>query len=391
MPTQRINGHTYVIALLTFIGSRLILLFAISFSAKFIPQKSGGEYWNVGPSWIKYLLRYDSGWYLKIAVEGYTYDGDNLIQQPVVFYPLYPLIAKILAKIIVIDQTIAVLLVSNTSIVVAILLLCKLVKDSYGDVIALHTVALLSFFPASLFFSAGYTESLALLITVVFFLLLNSKRIIPAALCSGLAAATRLTGIVLLLPLLWQIWTSFPKGRKWLTVYTAAYIALVILLATSGLWLYMVYLWVNFNHPLAFMTAQRAWHKNDNVGNNFFKAVTLQPFYHLSDIFHIGIETYTLDPWFFLIFLLLACFMGKRLLKPHRIYSIGVLLLPYLTLSGTSGFKSFTRYIVLAFPVFIIMADLLKQSRVTRLVLIVSFAVILFVYTAMFAQWYWVG
>src|SRR5919108_2271650 len=104
------NG--YLKAFLVFISSRLILLLAIAFSTGFIPKQSGSEYWNVGPSWNTYLLRYDSGWYLKITVEGYTYDGNDLIQHPVVFYPLYPLASRMISKIFDIDQTIALLVVS---------------------------------------------------------------------------------------------------------------------------------------------------------------------------------------------------------------------------------------------------------------------------------------
>src|SRR5919108_2919863 len=118
------NG--YLKAFLVFISSRLILLLAIAFSTRFIPKQSGSEYWNVGPSWNTYLLRYDSGWYLKIAVEGYTYDGNDLVQQPVVFYPLYPLVSRIFSRILDIDQTITLLIVSNLSISLAVLLIFKL-------------------------------------------------------------------------------------------------------------------------------------------------------------------------------------------------------------------------------------------------------------------------
>ena len=390
MPNQQITWKAYLTAFLLFISSRLILLLAVAFSARFIPKKSGSEYWNVGPSWNTYLLRYDSGWYLRIAVEGYTYNGNDFIQQPVVFHPLYPLISQIFSKILYIDQTIALLVVSNLSIAIAVLLIFKLVNDEYGYEIALNVIMLLSFFPTSLFFSAGYTESLALLLITGFFLLLKVEHHLPAALCAGLATAARSTGIVLLPILLWAIWGRFLKQHKRVTIYTFIYTALAILLATSGLWSYMIYLWIKFNQPWAFMTAQRAWHGND-VGGDFFKVLTLQPFYHLGDILRLGLETYTLDPWFFLLFLVLICLFGRILSIPYQIYALGVLLLPYFTLSGRSGFKSFTRYIILAFPAFIIIGHILKNQHWIRLIIGIFLAIMLFTYTAMFAQWYWAG
>ncbi len=391
MPKQRIACKGYLTAFLLFISSRLILLLAVAFSARFIPKRSGSEYWNVGPSWNTYLLRHDSGWYLKIAVEGYTYNGNDLIQQPIVFYPLYPLIARIFSIFLDIDETIALLVVSNASFAIVIPLIFKLIKQDYGDETALYSIALLSFFPTSLFFSAGYTELLALLLTIVFFLLLKDERHLSSAICVGLATATRPTGIVLLLPLLWGIWRNFSKQCKRLKISKVVYMAVAVLLTTSGLWLYMIYLGINFNKPLAFMTAQRAWLNGNDVGSKLFKVLTLQPFYHLGDILRDGLEVYTLDPWFLLSFLVLICLFWKRLLVPYKIYALAVLLLPYLTVSGGLGFRSFTRYILLAFPVFIIMADMLKQTQWIGVVIIIFFAVMLFMYTAMFAQWYWAG
>jgi Dolichyl-phosphate-mannose-protein mannosyltransferase len=300
---------------------------------------------------------------LKIAVEGYTYNGNDLIEQPVVFYPLYPFIAKVFSIFLDIDETIALLVVSNASIAIAIPLIFKLIKHDYGHETALYSIALLSFFPTSLFFSAGYTESLTLLLTIEFFLLLKGGRLLSSAICAGLATATRLTGIVLLLPLLWGIWHKFSKQYKRLKISMMAYLAVAVLLATSGLWSYMIYLGINFNMPWAFMTAQHAWLKGNDVGSNLFKVLTLQPFYHLGDLLRNGLETYTLDSWFFLLFLILICLFGKRLSVSYKIYALAVLLLPYLTLSGGLGFRSFTRYIILAFPVFIIMGDMLKQTQ----------------------------
>ena len=390
MPNQRIAWKAYLTAFLLFISSRLILLLAVAFSARFIPEKSGSEYWNVGPSWNTYLLRYDSGWYLKIAVEGYTYDGNDLVQQPVVFYPLYPLVSRIFSRILDIDQTITLLIVSNLSISLAVLLIFKLIKNEYSEDIALNAIMLLCYFPTSLFFSTGYTESLTLLIIACFFLLLKAEHYIPAAVCAGLAMAARSTGIVLLPILLWAILKRFLKQHNMGIIYALIYMTLAMLLATSGLWSYMIYLWMNFNQPWAFMTAQRAWHGND-IGNNFLKVMTLQPFYHLGDVLRVGLETYTLDPWFFLLFLVLTCLFGRILSVPYNVYILGILFLPYFTLSGRSGFKSFTRYIILAFPVFIIIGHILKRNQWIAIIISIFFGIMLFIYTALFAQWYWAG
>ena len=101
--TKGYHSHNYISYLFIFfifVSSRLIMLIAIAFSSWFIPQKNGSEYWNINSSWYHYLLRYDSGWYLYIASNGYTYNGNDLLQHPVVFYPFYPLLSRAIADIL---------------------------------------------------------------------------------------------------------------------------------------------------------------------------------------------------------------------------------------------------------------------------------------------------
>src|SRR3982750_4699836 len=83
----------YLHVLLILIGSRLVVLSALIFSVKLVPASAlaAGE---TSLPWYQYLLRWDAGWYLRIIRDGYSFNGDNSIQQPIVFHPLYPLLSK---------------------------------------------------------------------------------------------------------------------------------------------------------------------------------------------------------------------------------------------------------------------------------------------------------
>jgi Gpi18-like mannosyltransferase len=94
-----------------------------------------------------------------------------------VFYPLYPMFARGLAAIGGLTPADALLLVSNAAGLLAIVALFKLVREEFGDQLALTTTALLSFFPTSVLLSAGYTEPLELLLVVSFFLALKQNAI----------------------------------------------------------------------------------------------------------------------------------------------------------------------------------------------------------------------
>ena len=376
----------YLRALLILIGSRLEVAQAIVFTSRFVQRAPGDVFTDVTPRWYRYLLRWDAGWYLRIARQGYAYNGDNLVQQPVVFYPLYPLLSKAVSIVLGISEAAALLVVANISLVLATLLLFKLVKDEYGNEVASYATAALCFFPASLFFSAGYTESLTLLLIVTFYLLLKKERYLLAAIAAGLALATRSTGIVLCLPLLFELWRKRGLNPGRLVLKTI----LSMVLATSGLWLYIIYLGVAFHSPFAFAMNERAW-VGKATATDLIRVLTLQPFRHLADVWTIGPDPNTLSPWLFLLFLFLILCFRKWLPTSFLLYALGVLLLPYLAFSGKTGFLSFDRYVMLAFPVFIVAGKLFRERPWIGLGVMALCGALLFMLVAFYAQFYFVG
>src|SRR5262249_11082896 len=211
------------------------------------------------------------------------------------------------------------------------------------------------FFSDVVFLSAGYTESLALFLILCFFLLLKREQFILAAAFAGLASATRSTGLVLLPVIIWELWCKFAADYRRFFSY-ALYCSI---LATSGLLFYMSYLWIAFDSPFAFVTNDAAW-GNGGLGHNFVSALLLKGFFPLPvhDLSH----PQSFDVSFFLLFLTLILVHRKWLPSSLYLFALGVLMLPYLTLTGGPiGFNSMARYALLAFPVFIVMAKLCEN------------------------------
>jgi hypothetical protein len=343
------------------------------------------DLWQSGTHWYDHLLRWDSEWYAGIVEHGYRYNGDPNDMQPVVFYPLYPMLSRALAAITGISPAVALLVVANSAAVLAILLLFRWARRHAGEEIALLSVALLSFYPGSLFLSAGYTEPLALLMMLCCFTLLEDRRFIFAALASGLALATRFVGVVLIPVLLWELWRNYQADRKRFALYAIVCTAI----ASAGLWLYMIYLYGTFGHPLAFADAQAGFNGASSLAGRLAGALTLQPFLHLrfTDVTPAG-----LDQWFFILLLGLSLWSRRLLPVSATLFSLGALLVPYLTLSGgPAGLTSMTRFGVLAFPAFVVLGDLCRRSLLLCLAAVGLFAAMLALHSALFSQWYWVG
>jgi Mannosyltransferase (PIG-V) len=371
----------YYWAILIFSCSRVVVALGLVFSQKYLPI--GADVWSAGPIWYHQLLQWDSEWYFKIVTDGYRYNGDPTIQQNIVFYPLYPMLSQGLATISGLTPADALLLVSNVAGLLAIIVLFKLVREEFDDQVALATTALLSFFPASVLLSAGYTEPLALLLIVSFFLALKRKYYLSAALLAGLAISARSTGIVLLPILLWEMWLNRDQ-RPFLPALLPC-----ILLATSGISLFMIYLWSSFGTPFAFSDGQMAFHQGTTLATRLVAALRFEPFTRmmLNDWNPWGQAS-----WFTLLFIALIVAGWSRLPSTWTLFAMGVLLLPYLTLSGgPAGFVSMSRFNLVSFPLFVVLADLGLRAKWLLPGVTGLFGASLFMNAALFARRIWIG
>jgi hypothetical protein len=371
--------YLWIIAII--LCSRAVVALGLVFSQKYLPIAA--DVWSAGPLWYHQLLQWDSEWYFKIVTEGYRYNGNPAMEQTIVFYPLYPMLARGLAAASGLSPADSMLLVANVAGFSAIVALFKLVREEFGDRLAFATTVLLSFFPTSILLSAGYTEPLELLLIVAFFLALTRQRYLLAALFAGLAVADRSTGIVLLPVLLCEMWLN-RASKPFLGLLLPC-----VLLATSGLWLFMIYLWWAFGDPLVFSAGQAAFHQETSMLERLVAALRLEPFTRmiLNDW-----NPWGQDSWFTLLFIGLIGLGWFRLRASWALFATGVFLLPYLTLSGgPAGFVSMMRFNLVSFPLFVVLAGLGLRVKWLLVGAIGLFGAALFMNTALFARRIWIG
>ena len=146
--------------------------------------------------------RWDAIWYIRVATDGYRTMAYANHHVNLAFFPLYPLLLHAWLSIWPWSRVVAALLLANLCHLVASYLLFKLVRLDYGPAHARRVVWLLALFPTSLFLFAGYSEALFLLCLVGCCYAVRTQRWWHAAICGGLAAATRPLGIILVGPLL---------------------------------------------------------------------------------------------------------------------------------------------------------------------------------------------
>ena len=343
-----------------------------------------------------FASRWDTGFYTSIAEEGYRIEG---VQFPwVAFFPLLPVLIRLMS-LVTGDTLIAGLLVANAALLAAVMLLHLLAADEYDQPTADRTVWYLLIFPASFFGSAIYSESLFLLLGIATLYLARKSRWWAAGVASVLGAMTRFVG-VLFAPMLmiewWQQRKQFKdtlasddeqataaggKAPDWTDLVAAS-------LAPIGTLAYMIYLARNFGDALAFLHSSNAWGRSP--ANLLASLVDLIARPAQGWLSALAAGALPLDNWLDLSFVIFFVVMGIVLLVQKR-WSEGAFVVLGALLPFSSGLlMSQRRYMWVLFPVFILLARWGRNPWVDRIIFVVSL-LLLGLFTALFANWYWVG
>ncbi|HYM44671.1 MAG TPA: mannosyltransferase family protein [Solirubrobacteraceae bacterium] len=166
-----------------------------------------------GFGWLGDLLaapaaRWDASWYLVIAHYGYRPELGSFTSARDAFFPLYPLGLRALSDL-GLQAVLAGVVFSLAALALALYGIHRLTalelggsgRPGAGDVARL-AVLLTALAPMAFYFSAVYSESLYLALSVGVFLCARQGRWARAGALGALAAATRSTGVVLLAPAL---------------------------------------------------------------------------------------------------------------------------------------------------------------------------------------------
>jgi Gpi18-like mannosyltransferase len=318
---------------------------------------------------------------VNIAHHGYTYIPD------VAFFPFWPLLEHIggllLGGVFPDSYYFAGLLLSNLFFYFALVLLYRLLAEDFEESIARRALLYLAFSPYALFFFAGYTESLFLLLTLALFLVLRRGQPLDwwlAGLFGLVASATRSTGIILTIPFLvlyikrfWLPGESTPHPW-WQRINALLPIALIPL----GIVAYMIFLYITKGNPLLFASQEVnfGWHRHLSLpwAGIFSDIGSLFSFHVATTIYIQNI----LDLIFTLIPLVALAIGWRRLPLHYTFFALGVALFTLAFPQGFEPLASLPRYMLIVFPVTALFALWGKRERFHQVVLAFSLSLLAF-------------
>ncbi len=327
----------------------------------------------------------DVAQYLHLSRTGYRLGSKNCA-----FYPLWPGAIHLATLMRGRRPVLAAMLLTNALSLLGFWLLYRLVERHCGPETARDSLIVTLAFPGALFFSFPYSESIFLVLVLLFFWGLELQRWSWAAAAGFLLPMTRATGVFVLAPLAWWLWEEQKVGRgkqklddnnsefanagaeerhgPWRagqlalrTLWRAAgrrrlapWLLLLCPLLGYAAYFGLMHLWTG--NALEGFAAQKFYPNSPSIANMFDISGFGNALLNVRTL--DGMTDSALDRIFFLLFLALL-WPIYRLNKVWFWYVLPAGLVPALS----SWFMSYRRYIMVLFPMFVVLAVALRRTK----------------------------
>ena len=350
-----------------FFITRLFTFFAV-YTGMILYIRMGASYVK-GPSHLNFIFnglsRWDSGNYALILSNGYKDPASAA------FFPLYPLLGRIV-NIFIHNPFVSLLIVSNVSFLFAVIFLYMLVRDRYGEECAGRAAFYISIFPTSFFFMSGLTESTFLLLAVLAFYYAEKEEWELSGIFGILCSMTRAVGIFMIVPI-GLIYLS----KKGYNIRRIGSDAIYVLLMPLGIFIFMAILMMSGRPPLDFITAGHIWSRLYSwpwwdIARSVGQVSEVTFLEILGGHFLIKLLLSIVLVSLFLILSFLSFF---QLGAGYGAYSLISMLFFLSNPSRENPLYSGIRFIIVIFPVFVLLAKYGKNRYAD--ILIVTFSLLM--------------
>lgn len=348
------------------------------YPADITPNSILRPYMGVAPETnplLEVWQRWDTLNYQAIAEKGYQAFATSLFTPP-----LYPLLMH-LASLPLKDNTLlGGLIVSVLFCAASFISFYRLAEHELGSrQLANQALFFLAIFPTSFFLFAPYTESLFMLGAVSCLLALRQNKWLAAGGWGMLAACSRLTGAIMLIPTTWAAWKYWKRTHEWKAWFAPA----LTLFATST---FPLYSWLGLGKSI--------WTPLQDQSIRFHGTFTFPGINIVAAVHQILLNHYPVtnffDTVFTLAFIGLGILVWNELPRLYGIYYLSFMAIYLTRIADVYPLLSMMRYVLALFPAFLVLA-VNGQNPILRRILVYTFLAGLLFFSAQFAIWGWVG
>jgi hypothetical protein len=322
-------------------------------------------------AWLAMWQRFDANWYSSIALYGYRHSSGDIH-----FPPLFPALIHVLLPLVR-HPFLGGLVLSHIFTLIMLVVLYDFIQKQFDKSIAARTLVYLMVFPSAFFFYSAYTESLFVLLVLLFFNALNAKSWHSAGLLAFMAVLTRLQGVILFLPLLYTIYRS----RASLSLKDVSF---GFGLPTISVLIYLLIRWSADNSAILPISEENLHARQVFPWENYW--------YGLQVAFS-GRPTLVdlLNLIFTSLFAVLVFMAWKKMPFSLNLYSVASLLVFTSRLVETQPLNSMIRYVITLFPCFVLLAIYGKENSIAHRIIIYTGFLLSMYLSAQFWLWGWVA
>lgn len=370
------------------------------------------------------VARWDAVWYLVIAHYGYRPNLAAFGTGPrAAFFPLYPLGVRALSELSI-PPILAGVGLSLAALAAALYGIHRLTtlelprlapRGAHRGEVARMAVLVTALAPMAFFFSAVYSESLYLALSVGLFWCARQGRWGWAGALGALAAATRSAGLVLVVPML-VLYLYGPREDRapdfsarawWAPRYRLRRSVLWVAALPAGVAAYMTYLALAGGSALMPFHAQQAWNRQfagpyvavwDGARAAFDGLRQLLSFQRTHVYFKLAGGSPFVDAGhnvmlfaFLLAAVPLLVGVLRRLPVAYGAYVLAALALPLSYPVAPQPLMSLPRFEVVLFPLGMWLGAWLAERPRARLPVLGAMALLMALFVGEFATWHWVA
>jgi hypothetical protein len=335
--------------------------------------------------------RWDTGWYLGIATEGYRFEPEARpdFQQNIAFFPAFPMATRYVSAVLGRQPLWTGVGISLISFYLALGYFLRLARRELGDEErAITAVTLLAAYPFAVFFSAAYTEGLFLLTLMGAVHHFRENQLLRSAGWGLLCGLTRPNGAFLSIVLGLMAVSPMWDANRWRPILPPpigwAAIAKRLLSASAagvGMLVFSAYIYRLTGNPFKWTAQNVAWGR---VYRGLDSIVSDRVGFIANNGLYSYASTQTID-LFYSLAILLALASIWPIYRRWGLPYVAFVLLTILPPMSAGGLLSMGRVTSVLFPVFLWMGAVVPVRH--RGAWIVTFALLQAFVAVMFFTW----
>ena len=298
--------------------------------------------------WFSVFKTWDGQHYLYLSQQGYVPE-----QMSNAFFPLWPWLIRAGTTLVGGNSLLVAMVLAHVFSLVVLVLFYKLVRHLYSARMAFRAGVLLLTFPTAFYLHLPYSEALFLCLVVGGIYALVRRRWLWAAGLWYLMPLARVQGMLMIVPLIVEMVVSHRKARR-ISMLPYMFVGGAFMLGVATYFLFMQLGTGSWNGGFAALKF---------YGNYYSLSLLLKPwewvrlnFLESFLVLH-GYRFSVIDRLFFAVFLLVLALGWRRMGK--MLMSVMMVLGLVVALSGT--FTSYPRYLLVVFPMYIVLARVLGR------------------------------